>query len=501
MSLFKLAKRSLVFYWRTNLGVFLAVVVSTAVLTGALVVGDSVRYSLKMITEARLGTTQLALVPQNRFFRAELADELAAELNTTVAPVLQLQGLIANDDGTMRANRIEVLGVDDRFFRVGAGQNIFGDNSSGAVVLNEPLAAGLDVGAGDEVVLRIEKPGLMPRDVPLTPDSDMSIAFRLVVKAVATESEFGRFSLKANQIAPLNVFVPLQWLQEKLGRSARANMILVAANAEDSITIEKANEAIKKCWQLADADLEPRRLEHNDVLEIRSKRVFIDDSVAAVAMNADDESIGILTYFVNELSSGDRTTPYSMVTAADDLVSMDMQDDEIIISQWLADDLDAKVGDEIELAYFVVGPTRKLQEKKSGFRVSAIVLMDNPAMDPNLMPDYPGLADAENCRDWDPGIAIDLDKIREHDEDYWQRYKGTPKAFVTLKAGQKMWANRYGNLTAVRYPSNKYRERITKNLLNNVAPASVGLFFQSVRAHGIKAGNQATDFGPAGLCW
>ncbi len=118
MSLWKLAKRSLGFYWRTNLGVLLAVMVSAVVLTGALVIGDSVRYSLKMMVKARLGATQLALVPKNRFFRAELADELAAELNTVVAPVLKLRGLIANDDGARRANRIEVLGVDQRFFKV-----------------------------------------------------------------------------------------------------------------------------------------------------------------------------------------------------------------------------------------------------------------------------------------------------------------------------------------------------------------------------------------------
>ncbi len=502
MSLWKLAKRSLGFYWRTNLGVLLAVMVSAVVLTGALVIGDSVHYSLKMMVKARLGATQLALVPQNRFFRAELADELAAELNAVVAPVLKLRGLIANDDGARRANRIEVLGVDQRFFKVGAAQNPFGDNWGEAIILNKPLAAKLGVGVGDEVVLRIEKPSLMPRDVPLTPDSGLSIAFRLVVKAVAGQSDFGRFSLQANQVTPLNVFVPLQWLQEKLDRSAQANTLLIAADAEANVTIENANRALGKSWQLADADLELRRLKRKDMFEIRSRRVFIDYPVAAAAMNAADGAIGNLTYFVNKLRVGDRATPYSTVTAmkpsadAGGLIPMDMPDDEILVNQWLADDLNAKEGDEIELTYFVLGPMRALREGKNSFRIKAILPMDSPAMDPNLMPDFPGLADAENCRDWEPGIAIDLDKIRQRDEDYWQQYRGTPKAFVTLRAGQKMWANRYGNLTAVRYPlSSGSSEDIAGRLLKNVNPASVGLFFQSVRARGIKAGDQATDFG------
>ena len=76
MSLWRLVKQSLGFYWITNLGVLLAVMVSTAILTGALVVGDSVRHSLRMMVEARLGKTQIALAPQNRFFTAGLANEL-----------------------------------------------------------------------------------------------------------------------------------------------------------------------------------------------------------------------------------------------------------------------------------------------------------------------------------------------------------------------------------------------------------------------------------------
>ena len=110
MTLWRLVKRSLSFYWRTNLGVLLAVVVGTAVLTGALVVGDSVRHSLMMTVKTRLGSTELALVSQNRFFTAALADELSAELDVAVAPVLRLRGLIANSDDTRLANKIEVLG-------------------------------------------------------------------------------------------------------------------------------------------------------------------------------------------------------------------------------------------------------------------------------------------------------------------------------------------------------------------------------------------------------
>jgi len=351
MSLWNLAKRSLSFYWRTSLGVLLAVMVSAIVLTGALVIGDSVRYSLQSMVKARLGETQLALIPINRFFRAELANDIAKELGTVAAPVLQLRGLIANSDGDKQANRIEVLGVDGRFFEIGTAQNPLRDIQNQGIILNIPLAEKLGVGAGDEVVLRIEKPSLMPRDVPLTPDSDLSMAFRLVVIAIADKSDFGSFSLKANHITSLNAFVPLQWLQKQLGRSNEANMLLLAANAGDDITTEKANEAVKKCWQLADAGLELHRLQNKDMFELRSKRVFIDESITAAA-NTGDESFGVLSYFVNEISSGDKATPYSMVAAvsqpadAGGLIPEGMQNNEILINQWLAGDL-CDVAEEI----------------------------------------------------------------------------------------------------------------------------------------------------------
>jgi putative ABC transport system permease protein len=478
----------------------------TAILTGALLVGDSVRHSLGMMAASRLGRTNLALVANNRFFSTALADKLEEELNTNTAPVLYLRGIVANSDGTKRVNKIDVLGVDNRFFTIGANKSPLGEDITEGIVLNDSLAERLDVTVGDEVVLRIEQPALISRDIPITPASDLSLASRLVVKAVAGASEFGRFSLKANQIPALNAFVPIQWLQEKIDRPKQANILLVAGDKSHTVTAEKANEAVKKCWQLGDAGLELRKLEKQNAFELRSRRIFIDEPFPEAAMNTKDKAVGILTYFVNELRFGDKSTPYSMVTAiansadSNNFIPMDIEDNEIIINQWLADDLGAKVGDLLELAYFVVSPMRKLDEEKSTFKIGRIIPMLGPAIDPDLMPDFPGLADANDCRDWDKSIPIDLDRIRKDDEDYWYKFKGTPKAFITLKAGQAIWANRYGNLTAVRYrlsdkPGEQICESITAKILREVDPASVGLYFQPVRARGIKAGNEATDFG------
>src|SRR5262249_9146110 len=133
-------------------------------------------------------------------------------------------------------------------------------------------------------------------------------------------------------------------------------------------------------------------------------------------------------------------------------VPANLRDDEIVINDWLAGDLGARAGDDLRLTYFVVGPLRRLEERSRSFRIRAVPPLRGAARDPELMPAFPGAGGTRNCRDWEPGIPIDLGRIRDHDEAYWHAYRGTPKAFVSLRAARQMWENRFGNLTAVRYP-------------------------------------------------
>ena len=369
-----LVAASLRFYWRTHLGVLLGVVLSTAILVGALVVGDSVQYTLKMLGLSRLGGAHLALASQGRYFRAELADDLASELSVSIAPVLQIQGIAANSDGTARVNRSQVLGVDKRFWSLldSGGSNDY-SLSGDAVIINQRLADQINVQAGDDVVLRVEKASFLPSDAPMSVGGN-SIALRMTVKAVAPDSGVGRFSLQASQIAPFNVFLPIEKLQERLELPGRANMLLMGGG----IGLDAADLALQKNWELADADLELRELSQQNVIELRTNRIFLDPPSANAAKKAAPETIEILTYFVNEIRRGQRSTPYSIVSAIGSSANHKspitsylnkMDDDEILINSWLAEDLKAGVGDALELTYLVFGPMRKLEERKSSFRV------------------------------------------------------------------------------------------------------------------------------------
>jgi len=497
MTLSRWILRNLYHYRRLHLAVGLAAAVATAALTGALVVGDSVRETLRYAQRSRLGSVASVVATQERFFGEDLGQRLD-DGALAKAPVLQLRGILTNGDGSIRINRVNVLGVDDRFFQLSPAGNAPVGFKGDGIWVNTLLTKRLQLtpGSNSEVVVRIDKPGALSRDLMLAPVTGHTVAARLPAMGSVNDSNFGRFGLEANQQIPLNVFVPLNWLQRQIGRDGHANLLLIGGRSGSDL-----EEALRKGWRLADAETTLNPVGMENVLELRSDRVFLDPSLGRVAHRIHPASIPILTYFVNELRVGNRSTPYSMVSAVErkgafvGILPDAMGEDQIVINRWLADDLNATVGDELILSYFLPTGRRLLEEVSRSFNICRIVPVEGIAADPSLMPDFPGLADVDNCRDWDPGLPIKLDRIRDKDEDYWDDYRGTPKAFVTLAAGQSMWANRYGDLTAVRFESVPARkDSLAESLRKSVDPGSLGLSVTPVQDIGLRARGGGTDF-------
>jgi putative ABC transport system permease protein len=494
MNLWKLLRRSLAYYRKTHVWVVLGTLISTAILVGALVIGDSVRHSLQQIVFDRLGTTEFALSSGDRFFEARMADDLSKSLGTAVAPLLQTRGIAIAEGGQRRVNSIQVIGVDARFGEIGGTGDFYSQMAPDEVIVNSQLAERLGIEKNDEILLRFQKLDVMPKDAPLSLDSESTVARRFRVKGIASDSEFGRFNLKADQVIPSTAFVSLFGLSREMGFEQRVNVLLVSERKGNPLDIPTVEEAAQNAWTLADSGLELREIHGRTIVELRSSRVFLDPSVVDGALTLSESAQPVLTYFVNELRRGERSTPYSFVSAPGaPVVPPDMKDDEIIINDWLAGDLRAGAGDKLRLTYFVLGPRRALEELSSDFRVKAVVPLRGIYADKDLLPDFPGLAGEANCRDWKPGIPIDLDKIRDKDEDYWDDYGGTPKAFVTLAAAQRVWANRFGNVTAVRFSGLK-KDDTEKNLKKALDPARLGFVFRDLKEEGLRASSQSVNF-------
>src|SRR5436305_7487161 len=94
-----LVRRNLAYFWRTNAAVVLGVATAVAVLAGALLVGDSVRGSLRDLVLQRLGRADHAIMSSG-FFREALADDLRADEAfassfSAISPLVAVQGAVS----------------------------------------------------------------------------------------------------------------------------------------------------------------------------------------------------------------------------------------------------------------------------------------------------------------------------------------------------------------------------------------------------------------------
>src|ERR1051326_3711731 len=121
MDMGRLIGRALAYYCRTNLAVVLGVATAVAVLSGALLVGDSVRASLRDLFLLRLGNTS-DVISSTGFFREKLASDLQSHARFNEAfngacPLIALDGLVTDERSGRRASGVKVYGIDDRFWK------------------------------------------------------------------------------------------------------------------------------------------------------------------------------------------------------------------------------------------------------------------------------------------------------------------------------------------------------------------------------------------------
>jgi ABC-type antimicrobial peptide transport system permease subunit len=484
MSLFKLILKSAWFYRKLNLTIILGIALSTAILVGALIIGDSVKYSLQQITVQRLGKTSQVITAGERLFGQQLATELAEKTGTETAGLLRANGFGVIDGGDLRINQLAVWGVDSTLQHFANVSESFILNGN-EVAINENLASLAKLKVGDEFLLRLNKLNTFPANTPFVSEKETTVSFRVSVARILNPDELGNFNLQNIQSAPRNVFLNLQWLNEQMGLQQKANVLLVA----EGVSGEELNQNLQKSWKLEDVNLTIRENQDLNYTELISDRVFVEPAVEQFCLNQVSGSQAIFSYFINEFALNGKQTPYSFVSGDSSLSG-----NQIDLSQWLADDLKAKVGDQVKVSYFEVGPLRRLVLKDTSFVVSQIYELAGEKADVNRMPVIPGLSDAGNCRDWKTGVPVDLKKIRPLDEDYWKAHKGTPKAFVSLETAQKLWGNRFGQSTAIRIDGLKKAEFETQ-LLSGLLPAQLGFELKDVKTDGLAAASGGTDFG------
>ena len=511
--------RSFKYFWQIHLTVALCTAVATGVLAGALIVGDSVRGSLRSLTTQRLGTIQHALLADH-FFQPDLLDR------QDKVPAVLLNGTIVAPQTQTRASKVNILGVTENFFTFWDAETAPNLNKAAgqpfnAIVINEALQSELNVQVGDTLLVNIPQiADIHPEFVLGERDASEAIqSLRLIVSDTVPSENVGRFSLRAHQSLPLNAFIELPVLQKALGQADKINALFTKettpiSSDELALTLEALGLDIQAYETHFDLQSQ----------EYLLKPIFSETALTVTFRNR-ILTFPTLTYLANTISANGKTVPYSTIialptddgtfaellsrhTTESDRLAYNLEaqrtqtkPNEIVLNAWTAADLGVKIGDGINITYYRVGVDEEYITETASFLLKGIVPIEGIAADRGIIPTFPGIHDTADMSDWESPFPIDYAIIRDKDEAYWDEYGATPKAFISLETGKRLWQNRFGDLTSIRMTAapdtdvHKTRTLFETEFLKEIQPEAVGFQFLSLQADGLQASAGATDFG------
>lgn len=565
--MFRLLLQTLLYHWRGNLAVLLGVAVGSAVLTGALLVGDSLQGSLRARALRQLSEVDYALVAP-RFFRRQLASEIAASIYDGIDPIILFRTTVANDDGT-QARDVTIL-----------GDQLYGFDGEPQVIVmpNKELARILGLTNQSTLQVRLTKPSPVPRETVLARKDPGVFDWRVPVTGLGSPDEmWNEFTLRPGVEEPKSLWVSLAELQEQLGMGERINAMFLrkarkpsaealAAALKRHLTLEdygltlftpaaRAKALIDRYDRNKDGVL--RGAEWVRRVDGRRKPRFAEVILRGIKQAKPDEiTLTEMTeYFQREhpylaVESQQLLLPRGVVpdvappnaaptavylcrmeangktnagvvaavptAAAPPLgpfqpAGVKVDDNDIILVEeaWPKDNRPA-VGDKVTLRYKPSeshGPPPDLTRE---FRVAGYIPMKGVAADPTLTPEFPGITDKDDAGDWslpfdDPNWQQQTIR-REYGDAYWDEYRATPKAYVSLRAGAEMWGSRFGTYTSLRLapegvaaPSasqlDELAKRSTAELLDRLKPEDHGFVFEDVKASALEASRGGTPFG------
>ncbi|MDR0894351.1 MAG: ABC transporter permease [Prevotellaceae bacterium] len=465
MNLRLLTHRNTTYYHRYYRLVMVAALITTAVITGSLMVGDSVRHTLTARVDQRLGNTQSLVFAREGFVDASWGAALARRTGARVRSVLLVNGFVSHDG---RLTPVTVWGVDDLHMDAGTAR------------INHPLARRLDTPGSNrraDLVLRLPATGLIPSGSLFVTDQ-YTTSLRLQRGAPVDIDEGGNLSLKNEQTLPLNIFVDRAELAEALGVGDKVNLLLADRQLTDA--------DLRTAWNGEWGGLSVGR--GNGFSEITTDRLFLPTEVTQQIVAENHDANRLFSYLANTLEHDGHDVPYSFVTALDRFDGEPLAPDDILLTDYTARRLHAAVGDRITLTYFVASRLKTLHTDTLTLRVRRIVPIAALQADTTLTARFPGMTDATRCTDWSSDLPIDLLRITPEDERYWETFRATPKALIAYNTAAPRWSNVYGNATAVRVAD-------TIPHLDRLQPAMFGLTLIHPRQAALYAARNGVDFG------
>ncbi len=473
--------RSLRHHRGTLFSLSLTALLVTAVITASVLAGYSVRQTLYSKTAERLDGGAVLASSGLRFTELQLARDLQEILGVEAVPMLSLNGYAGKFETGTRAMDVNIWGVE----------RLADMPERGEAVINRRLAEALAIEEDQFLILRFTPPSDLPSNTPFSPEKGEEGSLFLRVKRVADTVPYANFNLSVSQIIPYNIFVNLEEFGEFFPDGPKINRIVVAEH--EAATADEVRRAVAALSQPGSIGLRIRPVGATGGYEVISDRVFIDSHIVSSVTSAIGTASPVLTWLANRVESDSGSTPYSFIAAVSGSSGI-TEPYDMVINSWMADDLQVGVDDSVTVAYYVTGRGNELVERSAHFRVSAVVPLEGVWRDSLLMPEFPGIAGARSCTEWDAGVPLDLDAIRDKDEDYWYDFGGTPKGFISYETGMGLWGNQFGPATAIRFDSHAGAAELKDDLESVADIRGYGIAVTDLLAEGVRAARGGVDF-------
>ncbi|MSR30512.1 MAG: ABC transporter permease [Gemmataceae bacterium] len=558
LTLPRLAAKTGRHYLGANLAVMLGVAAASLALTGALLVGDSLRFSLGSLVEKRLGWVAEAVISP-RFFQQKSVERLGA--GKAIPAILLHASVQIRDDSDCLLNqvgKVQILGVPDSFWAKEGLPPGWADGNS--CILSPAMAKKLLVTSGAALTVRVESASSIPKESFLGNRDDSLASLPLKVSGILPEGDSrSGFNLFPGLDPPMTIFVPLPRLQEHLKTPGKVNCALTAEKGlqaawEKILDLEDYQLSLAGPTERTTVWLQKLDKNHDGILQkqeysgkfparvadsitakagpdwtksslqafYESERNYLSLETSSLLLSQQEvdaatlagKELGLeaepaLVYLANSIQGKGQAIPYAIVAGVSDKFLNQLgaskapagSNPPVWLQSWNESPLKLTPGDPLDLRYFPPESTGNLQEITRA-AVFAGTLNPSPlAMDPDITPDFPGITDKLTLDSWNPPFPFDNKRIKPADEKYWRDFRTIPKAFLKLKDAQELWASRFGQITSLRFfldknnlNGNSPRQAFRGKLLSLLSPESLGLHFQPVKERFSSSSQSGTDF-------
>ncbi|MFH1074800.1 MAG: ABC transporter permease [Candidatus Firestonebacteria bacterium] len=488
MNIFKLAFHSLKYYWKAALAISAGTAVAIAALTGSFLVGKSVKNNLRDIAVTRLSNVE-AVVQSDGFFTKELAYALRKNPGSEniTQPALILFAAVTEPINGIIVPDVNLLGMEGGGFKYGIGSEVIPPEGR-EVYLSEILLRELKVKTGDFLVIKTRKAGAAAPVETLFGQKELFDniqSFSVKVIGAIPDKKAGSFNLKSETANPRNIYISLDFLQKELKKKELINTVFLLKSG----SLSYWEERLKEVLSLADLGLK---------LNIKKKRITLESGnftlspgVIKAAVQAADrlKSECALTsvYIFNNVNGA---SPYSVVGGLEGLGK-----DEIILSDWMAEDTGSEKGSTLKAEYFELAPDGQYITKSKIFKVKDILKTEALA---ELVeaPFLEGMTDSKSISAWKSPFPVDMSRIRNKDEIYWNNYKTVPKALISLETAKSFWPPQYFGVTSIRISDAKKIDIqvFKKVFLKHYDYSDSGFRVLHLREEALKAAQGSTDY-------